>query len=177
MPVIIALLAIIVRIVLLRVTHCTIEDAFITLRYADNIAHGQGFVYNPGERVLGTTTPLFTLILALATWLGMDGLAVGKAISILADGAVCYLLARLLQNLGYKRAAWLGALLYATASAPINFSIGGMETALVTLAGLGAVYVYLLKRPTAMAICLGLLFLLRIDGLLLAAVLLIGWVL
>src|SRR5207248_5622492 len=72
-------------------------------------------------------------------------------------------------------AAWLGALLYATASAPINFSIGGMETALVTLAGLGAVLAYIRRKPTAMAVCLALLFLLRIDGLLLAAILLIGW--
>ena len=30
-----------------------------------NIADGLGFVYNAGERVLGTTTPFFTLLLAL----------------------------------------------------------------------------------------------------------------
>src|SRR2546423_15171837 len=98
-PIAIAIFAIVIRIVLLRITHCTIEDAYITLRYADNIAHGYGFVYNHGERVLGTTTPLFTLILAFATWLGMDGLAVGKAISILADGAICLLIARLMLTL------------------------------------------------------------------------------
>jgi hypothetical protein len=40
------------------------DDPYITYRYARNIATGQGFVYNPGERVLSTTTPLFTLLLA-----------------------------------------------------------------------------------------------------------------
>lgn len=40
------------------------DDAFITFRYARNIASGIGFVFNPGEWVLGTTTPLYTLLLA-----------------------------------------------------------------------------------------------------------------
>ena len=34
------------------------DDAYITLRYAENLSGGQGFTFNPGERVLGTTTPL-----------------------------------------------------------------------------------------------------------------------
>ena len=38
------------------------DDAFITYRYARNISNGLGFVYNYGEKVLGTTTPLFTLL-------------------------------------------------------------------------------------------------------------------
>ncbi|HVU10414.1 MAG TPA: hypothetical protein VHD90_04010, partial [Phototrophicaceae bacterium] len=42
----------------------TIDDAFITFRYSRNIVEGDGFVYNPGEYTLGTTTPLFTLMLS-----------------------------------------------------------------------------------------------------------------
>ena len=42
----------------------TIDDAYITFRYARNIVEGQGFVYNPGVRTLGTTTPLYTLLMA-----------------------------------------------------------------------------------------------------------------
>jgi len=45
------------------------DDAFITFRYAENIARGQGFVYNAGEHVMGTTTPLYTLLLAGLGWL------------------------------------------------------------------------------------------------------------
>ncbi len=40
------------------------DDQFILYRYIDNIAYGHGFVYNIGEHVLGSTTPLFTLIAA-----------------------------------------------------------------------------------------------------------------
>lgn len=42
----------------------TVDDAYITFRYARNLVEDAGFVYNPGEHVLGTTTPLYTLLLA-----------------------------------------------------------------------------------------------------------------
>ena len=33
------------------------DDFYITYRYAWNLAAGRGFVFNPGERVFGTTAP------------------------------------------------------------------------------------------------------------------------
>jgi hypothetical protein len=48
------------------------EDAYITYRYADNIAQGRGFVFTAGERVLGTTAPLYTLIFSVLGWIGID---------------------------------------------------------------------------------------------------------
>jgi len=50
-------------------TSLTLEDALITYRYAQNLAEGNGFVFNIGERVLGTTTPLWALLLGFAGWL------------------------------------------------------------------------------------------------------------
>jgi hypothetical protein len=41
------------------------DDAFITLTYSKNIARGNGFVFNHPPAVLGTTTPLFAIIIAL----------------------------------------------------------------------------------------------------------------
>jgi hypothetical protein len=38
----------------------TIDDSYITFRYARNILAGEGFVYNSGEAVLGPP-PHFTL--------------------------------------------------------------------------------------------------------------------
>ena len=40
------------------------EDAFITLRYAANLDHGLGAVFNPGQHVEGFTSPLHLLIVA-----------------------------------------------------------------------------------------------------------------
>jgi hypothetical protein len=56
------------------------DDAYITLRYAANLIKGWGFVFNAGERVLGTTSPLFALLLAAGGHLigpsHLEGLAV-----------------------------------------------------------------------------------------------------
>ncbi|MDY7096223.1 MAG: hypothetical protein SX243_24880 [Acidobacteriota bacterium] len=43
------------------------DDFFITYRYAWNLAHGEGFVFNPGEHVFGLTNPGLGLLLALLT--------------------------------------------------------------------------------------------------------------
>lgn len=41
------------------------DDFFITFTYARNLAEGQGFVFNAGERVFGLTNPGLALLLAL----------------------------------------------------------------------------------------------------------------
>ena len=51
-----------------------IDDAYITFRYARNLAEGLGLVYNPGEWVLGTTTPLWAILLACGYRLGATDL-------------------------------------------------------------------------------------------------------
>ena len=48
------------------------EDQLIVLRYARNLAEGNGLIYNLGERVMGFTTPLFTLLSGLFVALGGD---------------------------------------------------------------------------------------------------------
>jgi hypothetical protein len=46
------------------------DDAFISFRYADNLLHGLGLVYNAGERVEGYSNFLWTLWTALGLRLG-----------------------------------------------------------------------------------------------------------
>ncbi len=45
------------------------DDAYITLRYAENFARGHGLVFNPGERAFGCTEPLLALVLGIARWI------------------------------------------------------------------------------------------------------------
>ena len=52
--------------------YCVQDDAFISYRYADNFARGEGLVYNPGERVEGYTNFLWTFGLAVAKMLGLN---------------------------------------------------------------------------------------------------------
>jgi hypothetical protein len=45
------------------------EDFLITFRFSENLAAGRGFVYNPGEKVFGFTSPLNGVLPALFKWL------------------------------------------------------------------------------------------------------------
>src|SRR5215471_19274553 len=47
---------------------CLFDDAMVSLRYAWNLAHGNGLVWNPGERVEGTTNFLFTIYMTLGAF-------------------------------------------------------------------------------------------------------------
>jgi hypothetical protein len=87
------LLAIALAAFLTRVipTPRTIDDAFITFRYARNLTAGAGFVCNSGERVLGATTPLFTVVLAgLARLTGQENYPwLALLVNSATDAAAC----------------------------------------------------------------------------------------
>ena len=50
----------------------TIDDAYISFRYARNLIEGHGLVYNPGERVEGYTNLVWTLFIAAGMKMGID---------------------------------------------------------------------------------------------------------
>ncbi len=99
------------------VAYCRIstDDAFIFYRYAANIAAGRGYVFNAGERVLGTTSPLYTLMLAAAQrlfgWLpGVTLPVLGSLISAASMAVLALLAARFFTRAGRDHAAMLAPL-------------------------------------------------------------------
>src|SRR5215212_12234441 len=61
-----ALLALVAGLVAWRFAGLATDDIYITYRYAQNLAAGEGFAFNPGERVFGVTDPGVGLALGLA---------------------------------------------------------------------------------------------------------------
>lgn len=47
----------------------TYDDVFLAFRYAKNILSGNGFVFNIGEKFLGTPAPFFVLLLVIGKYL------------------------------------------------------------------------------------------------------------
>jgi arabinofuranosyltransferase len=143
----------------------TVDDAYITLRYAENLAHGNGFVFNVGERVYGTTTPLFAAMLAILSILTRHALIVGKLVNIISDVAVAVLLffmARRISRLAWV--AYLAGFLYAMNPVTAKWSASGMETGLYTLLICLALWSHGRQRCREGYICAGLAILTRIDG-------------
>lgn len=156
-----------------RVVPCprTVDDAYITFRYARNLLAGDGFVFNSGERVLGTTTPLFTLLLA-AVGLFTGGAhapfpEIALGLSAIADGFAAILLLKLGQWLGAPWAGAAAALAWAIAPFSVTFAIGGLETSFCIFVLLATCWAYLEKRYPLGALLAALSLLTRPDALLL----------
>jgi len=152
----------------------TVDDAYITFRYARNLVEGRGFVYNPGERVLGTTTPLYTLLMAgLALTSGSrDFPSLALAVNALAGAISVGLLYGLGKRLtGHRAPATAAALLWAVAPYSVTFAIGGMETDLAIALLLAASYAHVTGRSHTMAILSALALLARPDTVILLGLL------
>jgi len=151
----------------------TIDDAYITFRYARNLAQGLGFVYNPVQTVLGTTTPLYTGLMALAWRLGLHDLpSVALLLNAVADAATSVLLYWLARRLGSSRivAAAL-ALAWAISPMSVTFAIGGMETSVVILFLVASFTAYVAGRSRLSAALMALAVLTRPDALIAAGLL------
>ena len=154
-------------------SHWSYDDPFITYRYAANLQHGLGFVYNPGERVLSTTTPLFTVLLALLgiLWPDLPHLAtLLGAFSLALGGLFLWDLAHTWQA---PLVGWSGLLLYPTF--PLLVSTLGSETLLYLAFCLGAFAFYARQRYAMTAIIAGLAILTRPDGILVAFILVVHY--
>ena len=150
------------------------DDAFITYRYAKNIANGQGFVYNPGEPVLGTTTPLYTLGLALLRIISRQDIRlISHWISVLSLWLGSILLYHLAKGSQFPVAA-AASLVFA--SSPLLACSIGMETSLLNLILLVTLTAYIQKRFILTGVFLGLLVLTRYETALFAAILVVHYV-
>jgi hypothetical protein len=58
------LFALAVRLLLLLHEDYLEDDTYITLRFAENIAHGLGYAFNAHEQVYGASSPLYTLLMS-----------------------------------------------------------------------------------------------------------------
>jgi hypothetical protein len=145
------------------------DDAFITYRYARNLSQGLGFVYNPNERVLGTTTPLFTLVLAAGGFVSkVDVVTVSLVIGALS----LWIGAGTLYQLGQAHSKSLGlavALIYITN--PLLSQFVGMESYFLVCLLLLAAWAYIGQRWRLASLLCGLLVLVRYEMVLLLGLL------
>jgi hypothetical protein len=160
--------ALLIAVIKTRVSLDT-DDAYITYRYAQNLAAGHGFVYNIGERVLGTSTPLFAMLLALFRLAGVEIPRAALWLNILSSGlagSFCFLW--LLAETRSRLAAIVGYALLVSASTFLLWNISGMETATYLALIVATFWMYGASRWAIAGALAGLVVLLRLDGAALA---------
>jgi hypothetical protein len=150
-----------------------LDDSWIHLQFARNLAHGAGLSYNPGELVTGSTAPLWTALLALLFLLPGSVVLWAKLLGValyLAGIDATWRLSREL-GLGQGLAALASALTLAT-SWLVWSALSGMEIPLFVLLSLWGMILHARERaaperpPLSLAV-LAVAVLARPEGLLL----------
>ncbi len=150
------------------------DDAFISFRYADNLARHGELAFNLGERVDGYTNFLWTLLMAVVIGLGADPALWSKILGIALGVGGLLLVARYTARTE-GASGWdaLAPVWLALAPAYACWCTGGMETQLFTFTVTGGWTAYLLERRTGGRLWSGIWFALsaltRPEGALLFA--------
>lgn len=173
------LLLVATRVAAWRLLPFAAEDAYITFRYARDLANGFGLVYNPAERVFGFSSPPWTLWAALGTALLRDPVLWTRLTSLLADVLTLLIAGRMLEREAGeadrpgRAAAWCFTLFFALWPYFAVLAASGMESgAMLTLIALGAALAR--RRSPATGPALALLALWRPEGLVAAAFVALG---
>lgn len=124
------------------------DDAFISFRYARNLAEGHGLVFNIGERLEGYTNFLWTVLMVIPHVAGIDPVGfchiIGTALALLT----LYCTSRMaLAVTASKPAALFAAALLATNPSFLAWATGGLETQLITCLLTAIVWLTLEARP------------------------------
>jgi hypothetical protein len=135
------------------------DDALITLRYAENMAHGEGLVYNYGEKVLATTTPLYAIFIAIFIKIGFKAIPASICFNIMLSLISIYILFKL------TKPSLLIPLIFIVPNI-LKWSMWGMEVSLVIF--ILSVIIYFVQEKKYILISIGcfLLVLTRIDNIL-----------
>jgi hypothetical protein len=153
------------------------DDAYIFFSYAKNLVNGQGYVFNPGERVNATTSPLYTFFLSAMFVLlrGIPGVTIpflGHCIGAISLFLMCFFLMRTFED-GSSQGFALVLPLVLLANPLLAGGIG-METFMAMMLGTGCIFAYVKGRLRIASLVCSFAVLARPDLILLAA-LMVGY--
>jgi len=119
------------------------DDAFISYRYALNLARGNGMVYNLDERVEGYTNFLWIVFTAPAFWVGADPVVWSKVMGAgcgLGTMVLIFLMTRWLRDGQPSPAHYVAPLIFASSASIALWTMSGMAPVLIMLCGTAAIY-------------------------------------
>jgi hypothetical protein len=152
-----------------------LDDSWIHLHFARNLAEGAGFSYNPGVPVAGSTAPLWTLLLATAAVPFGASLATAKALGVATTVAAAVVTAAAARAWGASPAAALGAGVGLLWTGAMGWgALSGMEVSLAALLVAAALLAHARDQAGATALLAALAALARPEALILAPLLLLA---
>lgn len=162
------------------------DDNYVTYRYAKNWLAGDGLVYNPGERVFGTSAPGYALLLgglaALGRPFGVDVHHWATVVSALSWLAVAWVFQAWISRaaaLGRGGGRWLPVAGFAAVALPLRWNLqllGSEAFPVMALAVASAYALFAARRPALAGLLIAGAMFLRLDaGLAALAIGLVEW--
>jgi hypothetical protein len=152
-----------------------LDDSWIHLHFARNLAEGAGFAYNPGRPVAGSTAPLWTLLLAAGALVGGASVAMAKVLGIACALGAAGLTRRAAQAWGAPPGVAVVAGVALLWTGPIAWgALSGMEVTLAALLVAAALVVHAAERPWLTAALAALAVTARPEAVLLVPFLLLS---
>jgi hypothetical protein len=140
------------------------DDPFITYRFADHLARGLGFTFNPGapDQALITTAPLYALLLGALAAAGLDIPTASYGLSMLGLIATAWALTAIGKRHGLTGHGFLAGLVFV--AFPLAWLTVGFETPLFMALSTWALFFAESERPAWAGALAGLGLGLRGDG-------------
>ena len=165
------------------------DDAMISMRYAWNLSHGNGLVWNPGEYIEGYTNLLMTLLMSLITYLfnksnAVLAVQIFGVMTLLSIGTISvYIANKLSETFEESQRKLLGIIIFICLLSYyplIYWTLNGMETGVLTLFYVSTISLafYYEKSTnrlilTLISIIIGLSYLTRPDSLIISCIIII----
>lgn len=116
-----------------RLRAFTIDDAYISFRYASNLVGGQGLVYNPGQTIEGYTNFAWTLLIAAGIKAGVDPHVTVKVLGAACGiGVLCVAYRLSGRQQEFRAMPCVATWLLAASPTTAGWAIFGLETSLFT---------------------------------------------
>lgn len=146
------------------------DDTYIHFVYADNlVSHGKLFFSHVSEKGVGATSPLWVFLLAGFKLLGIPLLVSAKAMGMIGLAIVSGGVYSLFRPVWKSPFLLLAVILLSISGNLVWFSLSGMETMLFLALGVLSLLVYRAEKWNLFGLLLGLLILVRPEGIILAA--------
>jgi len=145
-----------------------LDDSWIHLHFARNIADGAGFSFNPGTPVAGSTAPLWTCLLAAGAVVASPSLGMVKVLGIATTLGAVLLTRRAALAWGARADVALAAAVALLWMGPIAWgALSGMEVSLAALLVAAALLAHARERHALAAAGAALAVLARPEAFLL----------
>jgi len=149
------------------------DDSYIFYSYADNLANGHGYVFNIGERINATTSPLYTILLSVtAVTLRYfpfgDVPLIGHFIGAISLFFICIFLMQSFKSERFSLFPYVLPLIFLLN--PLLPNAIGMETFLAMMLAMMCLYLYSCGNLFTASLACSFAVLARPDMILLAVV-------